>query len=906
VAVAVAAFVLVLASASAPLFLSAAADAAFARARLEVSGLVPGVRAGATGPADRDAYLGLDGVWDEEVRAIGGLSEPVRSLALVDDARGRPVETRLTGYDGEALAVLYWREGATQAVEAVGPVAPGDGVWVPEELAGELGLAAGDTATYFLERRVGSGTAGPPVRLEVPLRVAGVYRDPLAEGSRASADQEYWRRARPFLPTQRQSTAVAPLLLADRDAVLAAAAELGTLVAAGWESALVDPELPLAAARPLAAGLERVEEQAVDASAGLGRSAQAFTAYNSTLPVGALLPEAVARADATAAALIPPLQALSVAGQVVALGVAGAAAALLVRRRRSETRLLAVQGVSPVAVGLRAPVEVLPAVLAGAVTGWFASEALVRLTGPSALIAPDRRAQALSFAVVATLAALAVVAVSTGLAARGALEVTLASGRSPRRSRRVPWEAIALTLAGAAVYQVVLRSAARDAEGDADLLVALFPLLAVGGLVGVAARGLTRALPHLARLGAGRVPIPIWLAARRLGTGGPAALLLLTGAATALGVLLYALTLTASTGPAIQAKVAALSGSAATAEVFTPEAARGRLPDPETLPAGTTVVWRDEARVQPGSIAVSVLAVDARSFAAAASWHDRFADQALPALLDRLAVAAPELPVLVTGQTSSGASSPTVGLLEIADVAVPYQAIATPEAFPGMGERRAVLIVDARQLFPRLLDDPARAPAPQDEVVVAGGFRPEVWASGGEVALDSALEALGLGGAADLFEVRTADQVAARPELLAQTWTLNYLLALGVGGGVLAVAGLLLHLEQRRAARDVAYALTRRMGLSRVDSLRATVYELIGLLGCALLLAAVAALPAAWLVVTRLDPLPRLPPPPVAIVPGVALAGVAGAILLACAAGAAVLQWRADTADVAEVLRVAD
>lgn len=906
-AIAVAAFVLVVASASAPLFLASAADGAFARGRPEGTGLVPGARAYATGTPDSGSYLELDEVWGAEVRALGGLSEPVRSLALVDDALGRPVETRLVGSNGEtAVAALYWRDGAAQAVEPVGSASPDAGAWVPEALARELGLAAGDTATYFVERRVGTGTAETPVRLEVRLRVAGVYADPLAEDAEPSVDREYWRRARPFLPTRRQSTAVAPLLLAERDVVLSAGAQLGTLVAAGWESALVDPELSLAAARPLTAGIDRLTEQAADTSDGLGRVAQAFTASQSTLSVGASLPEAVARADATAAALIPPLQALSAAGQVIALGVTGAAAALLVRRRRGEMRLLAVQGASPASVGLRAPVEVLPAVAAGAVAGWFASEALVRFTGPSSLIAAEPRRQAISFAVLATFTALAVIAAGTALAARAGLEVAAQGRLSALRSRRVPWEVLALALAGAGVYQVLLRSAAGSSEGDVDLLVALFPLLAVAGLVGVAARGLLRVLPRLARLSVGRLPVPVWLAARRLGTSGSAAMMLLTAAATALGVLLYALTLAASTGPAIQAKVAALVGSAATAEVFLPESARGRLPDPETLPAGSTVVWRGEGRGQPGGVALSVLAVDPRSFAGAALWEDRFADQPLPVLLDRLSAPTPALPALVTGQTFDGARGPGVGLLAMAGVAVPYRAIATPAAFPGMGERRAVLVVDARQLFPRLLGDPTQAPAPDDEILVAGGFRPEVWATDGEVVLDDALEALGLGGAADLFEVRTADEVAARPQLLAQAWTLNYLVALGAAGGVLAVAGLLLHLEQRRAARDVAYALMRRMGLSRQASLRAAVCELAGLLGCALLLATVAALPAAWLVVTRLDPLPLLSPPPVAVIPGIALAGVVGALLVASAAGAAALQWRADTADVAELLRVAE
>lgn len=888
-AVALSVFVLVLASVSAPLFVSSAAGAAFRSELDEAPAALRGLRLISEGVPDGTAYGALDAQVRATTADLRRLAVPTATLHTLG-YRLRSHRTGLRRPAGDLEpAVPYWREGALDAAGA-DPARPG--AWVPRDLAEELGLESGQTVTYAVE--VITGDAVVVAEVEVP--VAGTYPVP------DLADDPFWSAAAPLLPRRRQTTEVAPLLLMDRQGVLAVAAAVDEQVVATWEAPLATASLPLAQARALALGTVAVTERGGDVADPLGLAVREFGERSALLEVETVLPDAVGEAQAVTAALVPPLQALSLAGQTVALGVTGAAAALLTRQRRGELRLLAVQGASPSGTGLRAPLEVLPAVLAGALAGAAAGVVLVRAIGPSA--APsDRFGQALQFAVIVTALALLVIGVVTAVVARGAAAEPGSAARAG--VRRVPWEAVALALAAAGAYQVLVRGpgAGRLDGQSVDLLVVVFPLLAIAGLVGLAARGLRRLLPRLGRTGApsaGRLSVAVWLAARRVGRAGPPALLLVTGTACALGVLVYALALAASSRTSTEAKTAALVGSAATADVDLPDDLDA-LPEPGALPAGATLVWRGSARAQPGRNPASVLAVDPRSFPAAARWRASFAAEPLDDLLARISKPGGPLPVLLTGRADRLELVPRSGVLSLQGLTLPYEVVARTAAFPGSGDRPLTFVADVRQLSPRLVE----GPLPAGLVPLPGGLRPELWSSAGPRGVAAAVAALGVAGA-DALEVVTPEQVAARPDLLAQRWILDYLVALGVGAGLLAAAGLLLHLDQRRAARATAYALTRRMGLPRRAAAAAVALEVGGLLGTAMALGVAAALPAVWLVALRLDPLPQLAPAPRVVLPGAALAVTAAALLVAVAAGTAVLQWRADRADVGEVLRVAE
>ena len=143
------------------------------------------------------------------------------------------------------------------------------------------------------------------------------------------------------------------------------------------------------------------------------------------------------------------------------------------------------------------------------------------------------------------------------------------------------------------------------------------------------------------------------------------------------------------------------------------------------------------------------------------------------------------------------------------------------------------------------------------------------------------------------------------PAFQAQAWTFRLLSALGVLAGTVALVGLVLYAQARQRGRVVAYALTRRMGLSRAAHRRSVLWELAGLLGFAFLLGAGLAVVAAAAVLPRHDPMPQLPPSLALELPGPVLGGTLGCVLLAALAGAVLVQRAADRAKVAEVMRLA-
>jgi len=147
--------------------------------------------------------------------------------------------------------------------------------------------------------------------------------------------------------------------------------------------------------------------------------------------------------------------------------------------------------------------------------------------------------------------------------------------------------------------------------------------------------------------------------------------------------------------------------------------------------------------------------------------------------------------------------------------------------------------------------------------------------------------------------------VMRTPAFLAVSWTFRLLSALGALAGVVALVGLVLYAQARQHGRVVAYALTRRMGLSRAAHRRSVLWELASLLGFAFLLGTGLAVVTSAVVYRRLDPMPELPPGPTLELPVVVLgAGLLG-VLLAATAGAFLVQRAADQANVAEVMRLA-
>jgi putative ABC transport system permease protein len=123
--------------------------------------------------------------------------------------------------------------------------------------------------------------------------------------------------------------------------------------------------------------------------------------------------------------------------------------------------------------------------------------------------------------------------------------------------------------------------------------------------------------------------------------------------------------------------------------------------------------------------------------------------------------------------------------------------------------------------------------------------------------------------------------------------------------GFVALIGLTLYLQAQQQSREVAYALSARMGLSARSHRSSVALELGGMLLASFVLGSALAAMATRLVYRRLDVFPAQPPAPVYRIPLTTLGLVAVALALAALGGAWAVQRRASRANVAEVLRLA-
>lgn len=893
-AVAAAVGVLTVATASAPLLVSSAGAAAFERLRSADPRGATGLVAIGEGPATTDGIDGVDALLRTEIARLDGLTAPVASLAGMQFQRTPETSGVVVGGD-VVTATLVHRDGLLPSLRA--QAGGGDGLWLPSTLAEAADVAPGGTVRLV-------GTADDDgSRIELDAEVAGAYGDPFDDGLLRPDASDVWRDVLAGLPRSEESTRVPPLLLADRATFLDLAGALDERVLARWESSLTVDATSLVGARTLVADLGAFLGAATDPTGDMVATISGF-ARPGEFSFDTGLPRTVEQATAVADTLQGPLRSLAIAAQVVALLLVAAAVAMLLRRRHLELRLLAAQGASPVTTGARVALEVLPAAVAGAVAGWLLAAPVVRVLGPSPQLDPTMVGAARGAMMTSLVAALVVTGTIGAVSAAGAPD--LGTPSSGTRLRWVPWEPVALALAIAAGYQLLVRSdAARVEAGTVDLLVVAFPLLAVAALVGLAARGLARLLGRAAPTS--RMPrrsVAGWLTLRRVARLPAHALTLVTAGGLALGLFVYFAAIAASTGTALDAKSAALAGAETSSRLFTTWRIEPGLP--RSMPDDTTFVWRESATVKPGDISVDLLAVDPATFARGAAWRPTFADAPLSDVL-AAAGTAPSAggstsSVLAVGQTLDGTPLPASGQLVSGGWgAVGFEVADRPEAFPGMRENVPLIVVDARRFFP--LIGPYDPTDPETQVnPVRQVFRPEIWSAGSPTDVERYL----VSRDTRLLDVQTREQVAARPDLLAPTWALGYLTAVGAAVGCLALGALVVYADQRRAARATSYALARRMGLSASGNLLATAAELLAVLAVALLVGVVAALAVGWVVAGHVDPAPRVAPAPQLEVPLVALAVSAAGVVVSALATAAWLQLRADRTDIAEVLRVAE
>ena len=855
-AVLAAAIILGVASVASPIFLSSAGSAALEKQRSTVSRQGQGLKVISYSSLTGEAWREQDALLNQAVAPIPHV-EP-RILTILGSIAN--VTTKGTP-PRQAQVRLLTRTGFEPEIVQISSV-DGPGVWISDTTAKQLRLRAGDSLSIAVRRDTAD------------VRVKGIYRHLVFAPPRP-----YWNPIRDLIyPADIDVPVPPPFLLAEEGSFVQLARQLRDFGEFRWEYWVSPQRLTLQQGQDVAARLSVVEADLDDPVSTIGRELEGATHQS-------FLPTLVENAVQTVGALQGAVDTLALAGRLVALVVLGAVGIYAVHKRRVEMGLLSARGVSPWGVGGKSALETLLPAAAGAALGWFLGTRLIRMLGPSDLISPSAVDSALRQVVWSTIVAILLVGLVTAVAVRGEAE-----GRAARirgAVARSPWEIAVLALAAAAFYEISTRgtTTVSSSEGPptVDVFLLLFPMLFVAGGAGLATRVLRRWLPALRAAGTRRSSA-LYLASRRLASASRMALLLVTASALSIGILTYAGTLSSSVEETANAKALVFSGGDV-AITLVPNAEVPSLPFPATRVSRI----QGPTSILPGDISADVLGIDRATFAGAAFWRNEFAGQPLESLIAKLGpVRAGRLPVIL-----AGTGFPPQPVLALASYRIPMEPVAEVSAFPGMSAQTQLVVADVSAL--------GEAFSQQGTSLRGVGAVEQLWARGEPARVISGLRAAGVRSE----NIVTAEDIRSSPALLALSWTFGFLKAIGVMTGLVVLVGLLLYLQARQRAREVSYALARRMGLRRWSHLVSVALELMGMLLAALVMGVSLAALASRLTYAKLDPIPGIPPAPLLRFPLGLLGLTVVALFVAAWIGSIWVQRAADRANVAEVMRAA-
>lgn len=727
----------------------------------------------------------------ERLDALPGFGPPVLGAAGAAQERRLRAVVRVGGTS--TGAALFTHDGV---VEALGGDEDDRGVWLPTEIAEELGVVPGDRVRVGLESV--SATSAATRYAGAPL--AGTY-DP-APGSvlpAAVADRpgsEDW--VLPLDPARPGSAS--PLVVTGRTtfARLARAVDEEPLYAVDLAA---DPALDPDLAEDAVAALQQLAVEAFDDSTELARATQRAVPVGTRLELASGLPDLVDEATEAASSAEQQVGPYATAGQVLAAALLLTAWVLVGRSRRREEALSAGLGVHPAATGALTLLELLPVALVAVPLGTVAAVVAIDVAGPPAdlglgdLTAGDRGLALLGGGLVLLLPSLVAVLAALRAEVGG-------RGRLGARVRAVPWGPLVLVATAVVLVGVLSTDPAR--RGGSPLTTVL-PLLVAASAAAVVVRvaGLVR-LPG-ARPGGAR-----WLAGRR--SAGAAAAdrgqqALTAVLAVTLGLFAYTLTVHRGLVEGADDKVAALVGAPTVTSFEDALRGTGRRAIPPPVD-GSTLVWRQRATLPPVFGAQQLLTIDPPTFGDVADWGSTGTLAPGRDLIDRLEdPAADGVPVLLAGDTERAVGDR--GTLEVnEEISLPYIVVGVLPAFPGSEARTgdAAVVASSRVVFPRLpgyLD-------PRDPLSVdaTGPFTAEVWSRAAPEELRDRLRSIGL--VPD--DVVTMAGAAVGEGLLSSSWAAQYVVVLGLVVLLLALASALalgLRLADRDAVSDV---LLTRMG----------------------------------------------------------------------------------------------
>jgi len=727
----------------------------------------------------------------------------------------------------------------------------GDGFYVAEPVADELGVKPGDMATM---------TADSVMR----IRIKGIYEDLISKPS-----SEYWRPLNRYIYRLKPADARPPaLLLSDLDLLLAAGTEMESRAVEAWEYPIELDGLTLDSARRIADEITTLSRTAVDQDP-LPGGATIFLEPE----VHTLLPVLVDGAEDIVASIQSPVQVLVLTGAAVALLLICVSAYYMVQKRGIEFRLLEARGVSDRWVAGRACVETVVPILLASVVGAGGTWVLVNVFGPGPVDANALKAAAF-LTIGSVLVGLIALGIATAIAARRLASIETGGTNI---TSRLPWEILLLIAAGVSLYFINQRGAIseQDDGGGVDLLLVLFPMFGVAGGALFVLKVLFAYLGKARGATAG-ASTSVYLATRRLVAGSRSVALLIGAAAVSVGILVYSTSLLASVKATTYAKTHVFTGSDVSLQVSTLD-----LPKPD-IPH--TVVATADGDV--GNTAVAIMGVDPETFVDAAFWDSSFSDSSVESLVDAVdEPGAGPLPVVVVGDEDL---SP--GSFSVSGNDVGVEVVGRASTWPGMLAQTPMLVASLPQLIEIAREDGIALP------------RLTLWARG---PIDEVVTELQRAGIDTQLSV-TANEVGETSKLLSISWTFGLLRILGIVAGVLAVVGMLLYVAARRRTRLVSYLLAKRMGLPVRDHRMSVLIELFSMLAAALVLGGALGIASARLIYVGLDLLPTVPPAPLFRVPSVEVVATGVLFGVAAVVGAALIQRASDRARPGEVMRLAD
>ncbi len=879
-ALALGAFLVVISTAAYPLFLSASGSAlvtseidnpTVTRFGAGITYTVTNVRLAKPSPDGEGLLIDRRRQLFAQMMGAGPLIGPVVEQAM-GDAVAVTGPGGVTPESGALDGVLFAGTDVLDHVDIVSGT-DGAGVWLPDYVADPYGVGPGDQ----IELHLGDASVTVPVD--------GTYRALYAQPSTG-----YWRTWSEQLYIQCPDCSPPPQpILVDRAQLVSLSTQLGRPRARfALGAPVISGPITLDEARDLSVTAERLRDRMTsdrELRSIFPCCGRLFflQRHGTTTELLGTMSGVVGIVDQRLAAVQGPIHVLFVAALVIAFGVVAAAGLFSFSSRRVDAGVLSARGWGPGRMSVKAVLEsALPSIL-GAVAGFLVATAMIAWLGPAGIVEPSARSSALLGSLLATVAVIALIGSVTAFA--------FASKHEPRAGLAkivmfLPWEVLALAGAYVMVQRLSSGGGVTGTTIERPASAAfLFPLLLALGVAIVAARVFALAL--MRRRGGDASRVSAWyLAVRRLASSSRLATLFMVAASLALAVFVASQAMVSSLRTTIDAKAKVFVGSDVRLEIG-PDT---QVPPDLGFPATIATRSRQMGRFTDTDKQFDMIAIDPATFEPAAYWNDAFSDRSVPELMQLLSDGSGDrLPVVMANR-----QGPIPVELEIQQQIVPIEVVAEASSVPGTSSDRPVFMVSEE----RLRDAFAGLGDPLNEAQTTR----EMWIRGPSDEVLAAARAAGV----ESYLTITADEVADIPFIKAAIDTFLVLDVLGVVALILVLVVAIVYLQARQRSRIVSMALSERMGLQAGTMRRSLVFELAVLLFGGLAVGATTGLIGAAIVIPYLDPLPTIPPGPIAVVPFAVVVAAAAVLALVALGGGWLAGSAARGVRLGEVLRVVD